>query len=167
MKNRSALLFAALLLWAVPSFAAPSEDFKGKSEDLHFTVGGTAGLGIIDGSAAFTILGQAAAKIVERGFVPDIHDSVWIEVGVGPTFLTGLSALSFQTQLRWDFSMNEQWTFFALGGLGGFATLGQPVTRVELVPRFGVGAMLKFQRNFALRAELAHDLVGLGFMFSF
>lgn len=145
-----------------------NEPFKGASDGTQFMAGFGAGLGIISGQPAFDVLGFVAKKIVDRGFVPDINDSVWVELQTGPAITQGVLAIPYSAHLRWDFTRDEQWTFFATGGLGGTVVgISAPSTRVEIFPRFGVGALLHIFPGIALRGDLSHEFTGVGAAFQF
>jgi hypothetical protein len=142
-----------------------SADFKGNSEPSEFSIGAMPGAGILDNHVGFAILGTASKKIVHRGFVPDINDSVSIEVEMGPLFVSGSAAFQYSGHLRWDFEKDTWWTLYALGGLGGDITGASLGDRFELYPRFAMGAMWKIGQNFALRGELSHEFIGIGILF--
>lgn len=179
LKNVVALacLFSSAVAMAAPKTKAPAtlssiepgtesaEDFKGKDEPSEFGLGALAGMGILDNHVGFALLGAASKKIVHRGFISDITNSVSIEVEMGPLFVSGGTAFQYSGHLRWDFEKDAQWTFYALGGLGGDITGASLGDRFELFPRFGIGAMWKIGQNFNLRAELSHEFIGLGIIF--
>jgi hypothetical protein len=142
-----------------------AEDFKGKDEPSEFGVGAMPGMGILDNHVGFSLLGTASKKIVRRGFVPDITNSVSIEVEMGPLFVSGGTAFQYSGHLRWDFVKDSVWTLYAIGGLGGFVTGASLGDRFELFPRFGAGAILKVAQNFGLRGEFSHEFVGVGILF--
>lgn len=143
-----------------------SEPFKGPSDSTQFMAGGSVGLGIISGFPAFDILGFVALKIVPRGFVPDINDSVWIELQTGPAVTQGVLAIPYSAHMRWDFVRDQQWTLFATGGLAGtFVGVGAASTRVEFFPRAGIGAFLHLTPGLLLRADLSHEFTALGVAF--
>lgn len=161
-----------LILMAVFSFVgssqqASAEDWKTYYDRSEMTLGGLAGLGIIDNSAGFALLGTISKKILAKGFVPDISNSVSIEASVGPAFVSGGTAVMYAGQLRWDFEKDESWTFYALGGAGGnYLSVGGN-SRVEFMPRFGVGAFWRWSEFVRFRGEIAHDLIGAGVNFAF
>src|SRR5262245_52809752 len=138
MRNTLLLMMTLLTLTATPVLA---DDFKGKDDPSQFGFGGMAGLGILDNRGGFSLLGTASKKIIDRGFVPDIVNSVWIEAEAGPLFVGGSTAFVYSLHLRWDFVQNEVWTLYALGGAGGAITGAALGDRFELYPRFGAGAI--------------------------
>ncbi len=161
---------ASLLVPAMAGTGASAhaaDDFKGPSVPDVVSVGGMTGLAVIDSRAAFTVLGHAARKILDRGFVNDLNDSVWIEGEAGPAFTSGSTAFVYSLHLRWDFVKDATWTFYALAGLGGDVTPAGLGDHFELFPRFGVGAMLHLLENLSLRAELSHELIVAGVQFGF
>lgn len=147
--------------------ARAAEDFKGEPPATEVTFGALGGLGIINSRAGFSLLGTAAKKIVNKGFAPDINNQVFIEVQAGPMFLSGGPAFVYSAHLRWDFPKDEQWTLYALGGLGGYATGADLGSQWLLFPRFGVGAMMYLNDNLSLRAEVSHELIATGVSFAF
>lgn len=137
---------------------ARHEDWKGPSPAPKFYFGGLAGMGVLDTAIGFSLLGTAAIRLVERGFANDINNQVFLEGQAGPVFFRGLTAFQYHVHLRWDFNKNEDWTFYAIGGLGGILATGRTV----FYPHFGVGAMWHVFARFSLRAELSHEFTGMG-----
>ncbi|MFL5813675.1 MAG: hypothetical protein ACJ763_08865 [Bdellovibrionia bacterium] len=144
-----------------------SEDWKGKPEASEWAFSALTGLGIVNATPGFAIMGAAARKILDQGFVPDINNSVWIETELGPVFAKGSAAFQFSGHLRWDFVRNEDWTFYALGGFGGSVTGQKLGDKFEFYPRFGAGALWKIFADFNVRGEVSHELVVLGAQFEF
>jgi hypothetical protein len=142
-----------------PVFA---EDWKGTPEPSEMSFGALTGLGIVDGEAAYALIGTASKKIVHHGFIPDINDSVSIEGQFGPMFFSGATAWSYSAHLRWDFRKDAMWTLFAMGGVSGNIISKNSVTDFEIMPRFGVGAFWKMTDQVLLRGEVAHNLIGVG-----
>ena len=165
MTRLIAALALACSLLAISEPARAAEDFKGKEDPSEFDLGAMGGMGILDNHVGFELLGTASKKIVHHGFVNDINNSVSIEVELGPLFVSGGTAFAYSAHLRWDFVKDTEWTFYALGGLGGDITGASLGDRVELYPRFGVGAMWKIGQNFNFRGEISHEFVGLGVVF--
>ena len=174
MKSSSALSLA--LAWGLSSATvqaatlshATVEDWKGKPTTTEGSLGGMAGLGVVDGSAGFSLLGTAAKKIVEGGFVKDINNSVWIEVEIGPMWVATTTVATYSLHLRWDFQKDRTWTIYALGGLAGVIPAKSLGNSWELFPRFGVGGLLNLNDdgNLALRLELSHEFIGAGLVFA-
>ncbi len=161
-----------LLLAVVSSFtfqaahAAPvtqlaDSDYKTYKPTNQFTLGFGGGLGIIDTRAGFSFIGNAAAKIVKDGFIPDIVNPVFLELEFGPTFASGTTFWMYSTHLRWDFVKDANWTLFAIGGVGGNFASNQYADRFALHPRFGVGAFYALS-TVDLRFEFSHELVTVG-----
>lgn len=141
------------------------EDWKGTSVDTQVAFGGLTGLGMVDSSGGFALMATASKKVISRGFVPDLNDSVWIEGMAGPVFLSGATALGYSAHLRWEFVKDPTWTFYALGGAGGNYLSVNGTSRFELFPRFGIGALWNLYAAFQLRGEISHEftLVGVSF----
>jgi hypothetical protein len=146
------------------SFVFAAEDFKGSNPAHEFTLGLTGGLGVVDSTAGFALIGSAAKKIIQHGFVPDINNQVFIELELGPMFASGTTAMVYSAHLRWDFPKDEKWTFFALGGFGGNITDSKLGDHWELFPRFGVGAFWSLKTGLALRGVISHELMVVGVM---
>lgn len=145
----------------------PAEDWKGKPEAANWNLTVLTGLALIDATPGFGLMGAAARKIIDRGFVPDINNSVWIEVEMGPVFAKGSTSFMFSGHLRWDFVKDDSWTFYALGGLGGLNASQALGDNFELYPRFGIGALWNIFADFTLRAEISHELMAVGAQFDF
>ena len=144
-----------------------SEDWKGPSDPAKFHLGVLTGMGVLDSKAGFALLGTASAKIVQRGFVPDINNSVSIETELGPLFVASSASFMYSAHLRWDFEKDELWTFYALGGFSGHITGSDLGSRFIFFPRFGVGTICRLHELFALRAEVSRELIAAGVIFSF
>lgn len=157
MKKLTTALMALMVLAASPARA--EENWKGKPESANYTVGALAGMNISAGNVGFGLMGTGARKILENGFVPDINNPAWIELEIGPIFGAPFN-LFYSTHLRWDFGLNDQWTFYALGGLAGFTGV-----QFELFPRFAAGAMMTLSQGIKVRAELGHEFIGAGVQF--
>lgn len=146
--------------------SAQAEDWKGPIEEPEVRVGVLMGLGILDSSGGATLLGTISRKIVTKGFAPEINNCVSIEGEAGPISVLGNGALAYSAHLRWDFQKNDEWTFYALGGVGGNITGAGLGNRFLLFPRFGVGAFWTLNEKFALRGELSHELTAIGVSFN-
>lgn len=167
----SASVFISSLIWssliwsfATPSFAA--EDWKGQPTSHDYQVGGLAGLGVIDSSGGAAVLGTVARRIAPNGFIPDINNVAWIEAEVGPLFTSGTSAFFYSAHLRLDFTKDDTWTFYAIGGLGGNIQSSKLGGHFELYPRFGIGTLWDVGAPFKIRGEVSHELIGVGVTFS-
>ena len=160
MKNKNGLLFFLCVIWM--SFVAGrfvyAEDWKGKPEDSVLSLGALTGVGLVDQGSGLALFGTVSKKIVNHGFIPEITDSVSVECALGPVFLSVGSAMIYSVHLRWDFEKDQNWTLYALGGLGGNVLSG----RSELYPRFGIGAFYKMSGPLNGRVELSHEAILLG-----
>ena len=151
---------------AVAAQGSP-EDFngdpwKGQPDRSDFDFGALTGLGFVQGSPAFALVGTASRKIDYAGFIDGIRNSLSIEGQLGPMFLKGSSAFTYSAHLRWDFKRDEIWTYYALGGLGGYVTGSRLGDQFALFPRFGVGAFWQISPIVRIRFELSHELSAVG-----
>ncbi len=142
-----------------------AEDWKGADDGAEFHLGALTGIGVVDSSGGFAILASGAKKIIRNGFVPDINNSVLIEMELGPMFVSKGTPFFYSTHLRWDFTKDSQWIFFAIGGVAGHITGSGLGSRFLLFPRFGVGALWGVAETFLVRAELSHELIAAGVLF--
>jgi hypothetical protein len=147
---------------AVASPSSSAEDWKGESESASFHFGGLAGLGTLDSKAGFALLGTASKKIIHRGFVSDINDSVSIEVQGGPMRIMSSWSFHYSFHLRWDFQKDAKWTLYAIGGFGGDITSQDLGDRFILLPRFGIGSFYRLNDRMSLRSELSREQIVLG-----
>jgi hypothetical protein len=162
-----AALSLALLSAPLPALAAPAlgtvEDWKGKVDPSDLSLGALAGMGILDSSAGFALLGTLSKKIDYDGWVPDIANSVSLEAEAGPLWVSGATAFQYSLHLRADFQRDADWTFYALGGLGGNVTPRVLGDRFILFPRFGIGAFYNVAgTSIAIRGEVSHELIAAG-----
>jgi hypothetical protein len=151
------------LLSGIAAFAA--EDWKGPTDTYDNEFGAMTGLGIVDGTPTYALLGTAARRIVPKGFIPDINNSVWIEGEAGPFFVYGTGFFSYSAHLRWDFRKDEEWTLYALAGVAGHVTPDALGSKFELFPRVALGGILNIAAPCALRFELSHEWVTFGVLF--
>lgn len=147
--------------------ASSAADWKGEPYLSQMMFSGLTGLAIIDNHTTFTVLGSAAKKILDQGFVPDINDSVWVEAEIGPAFYAGNAALVYSVHLRWDFNQNQNWTFYALAGFAGNVTPAALGGHDEFFPRVGLGAVFHLIENLSIRGELSHEFIVAGVQFEF
>jgi len=143
------------------------EDWKGSPDPESWNAGGLLGLAIFDGRAGFSFLGSVARKIVDRGFVPDINNQVFIEAELGPFFIEGENGVFVSAHLRWDFRKDDRWKFFALGGVGSQITGSGLGDAFRVYPRLGLGTMLSITPILSLRGEVSHEAVLVGPAFAF
>ncbi|OFZ18272.1 MAG: hypothetical protein A2X94_07495 [Bdellovibrionales bacterium GWB1_55_8] len=162
-------LFLSIALSAnFASAEEAEENWKGASDPAQFHLGALTGLGILDSSAGFEVLGTLSRKIVPQGFVPDISNSVSIEIQAGPIFIHSTTAFSYSAHLRWDFRKDAAWTFYSVAGLGGSITGESLDNRFLLFPRFGAGVIRTFNENApSIRFEVSHERLSLGAIWGF
>jgi hypothetical protein len=171
MKKRTWILVAWLALGASvglnASFAraeegqGAAEDWKGAPPTLKGDFGALVGLGWAGNDGRFAILGSAAWKVLEDGFIQDINDQVYIETELGVGFGSTSTRFIYSVHGRWDFVKNAEWTPFAIGGLSGGVD-----GSFNLSPRFGIGAFWNVSPQWTLRGEVSHDLVVAGVSFA-
>lgn len=148
-----------------PARAAETEDFKGESPTIEVDFGLLGGLGWYGGAAGFALLGTVSKKLINRGFVPDLNDQVYLEAEVGPLFMSGATPIFYSAHLRWDFIRNDIWTPYALGGLSG--TVGGGLGADWFIkPRLGVGTFWNVSPALTLRAEVSGEALALGVSFA-
>lgn len=149
---------------AATGAGATAESWKGPADNAEVHFGALTGLGIIDFNPGFVLLGTASKKIVKNGFVPDdITNSVSIETALGPLFVASTAVFSYSLHLRWDFEKNQNWTFYALGGAGGYIagdSFGS--NNFMLFPRFGIGTFFRVNDLLLIRGEVSHELIAAG-----
>lgn len=170
LKDRTYFLFFVLLF--VLSFCTNSlraeEPWFGTPPEYRFNVGLSVGTGEFNGTYGPAVLVTGATRLIEQGFAPrSINNQVFLELQLGPLFVNGETALLAGAHLRWDFILDINWTFFAVGGMGtlvGGSGLGSPF---HIYPRFGIGAMASLLPELVARAEISHEYQILGLMFKF
>ncbi len=145
--------------------SSPSgENWKGRPYDHNLDVHGGAGLGIFDGSVGLAFIFGAAVKVAHEGLIGDgINDQVFVELSTGPLLTSGVDPWLYSLHMRWDFHMDLDWTFYALGGLSG--SFGTGVGR--FFPRFGAGVVRKISDEFGIRGEISHEWLTFGVSFGF
>jgi hypothetical protein len=127
-----------------------------------YNFGAMSGLGVIDSYGGVAILGTASLTVLDRGFIPDISNSVATEIEAGPMITSGHGAFWYSLHMRWDFQKDSDWTFYALAGLAGNGTPSSLGGHFEIWPRIGAGAMYKITSGILLRGEVSHEFTGIG-----
>ena len=162
------LLCLCILLLTFSSFdsAFADDNWKGHTEVSPIEVGLMTGTSLYGSSANWGVLGSAAYLVKKDGFLDDIDDRLWVEVEMGPTFFNqdaqSHTGLQYNAHLRWDFTFNEYWTFYALGGFGGFVLPDALGGSFTIHPRFGGGAEYQTKTALLFRGEIAGDFIGAG-----
>lgn len=148
-----------------------AENWKGNTVSPPYEVGGLIGMNLFGDSVNWSILGTGAYLIVPQGWVEDIDERVWAEMELGPSFFSAAgitkTGLQYSAHLRWDFTMNESWNFYALGGLGGYSLPQGFGGHLTVAPRFGLGAQYQSKIPMMFRGEISHEFIGVGLSFNF
>lgn len=146
--------------------AQEQTDWQWPGRTENWTLGVLPGVATINSSTGFALQFAGAYRIIEKGFAPDISNQVFVELQAGPFTTSRGSAFLYSAHLRWDFMLNGDWTFYGLGGLGGNKQGEELGSQFQLLPRFGVGALLNLERQthlpLDLRGELSRELIAIG-----
>jgi hypothetical protein len=137
-------------------------DWKTPGLPPLYNFGAMSGLGVIDSYGGVAFLGTASLTVLDRGFVPDISNSVATEIEAGPMITSGHGAFWYSLHMRWDFQKDNDWTFYALAGLAGNGTPSSLGGHFEIWPRFGAGAIYKLTSFVSVRGEISHEFTGIG-----
>jgi len=137
-------------------------DWKTPGLPPLYNFGAMSGLGVIDSYGGVTFLGTASLTVLDRGFIPDISNSVATEIEAGPMITSGHGAFWYSLHMRWDFQKDNDWTFYALAGLAGNGTPSSLGGHFEIWPRFGAGAIYKLTSFVSIRGEISHEFTGIG-----
>ncbi len=157
MLRRSILGFSVFCAFFL-SFLLPvqAEEWKNPSQSLPFLVSFLAGLGFVGSNAGSSFLLNGSYQFLPEGFIPGIADALALEGGLG-VYAPTTTRLLYGLQLRWDFEKNADWTFYAVGGVGG----ARPFS-LALAPQFGVGGFWKAWRSAQVRFEVSSRMLGAG-----
>ncbi len=149
------------------SFARAADPWKGHTDVPPIEVGLMGGGAIFGSSTNFGVLASGAYLIKKDGWINDIDNRVWVELEMGPTFFDVAgrdhTGMEYSAHLRWDFTYDEYWTLYALGGLGGFV-LPDAVSSSSFAihPRVGLGAEYQTKVALLFRGEVSADFIGIG-----
>lgn len=143
-----------------------TEYWKGSTspEMVNFTLmtgNGTAGY-----PNAFTLMSMVAVKMMDRGFLDEINNQVFIEGEIGPHFVTSSPNWLVGARIRWDFEMNLLWRFYAAGGAGFVIPNSDTKAPFPFYPRIALGTFIQFNAYWKLRAEVSHEFTGVGLTFA-
>jgi hypothetical protein len=169
-KSRAALnwiiALGVLVASTLPSRAEEQVDWQWPGRTEVWTLGVLPGLATINSNTGFALQFAGAYRMIEKGFAPDISNQVFVELQGGPFTTSRGSAFLYSAHLRWDFMLNQDWIFYGLGGLGGNKQGADLGNQFQLLPRFGVGALLNLERQthlpLDLRGELSRELIAVG-----
>lgn len=168
------LLSLGLIIFAQLGFSSHSnaqEPWKGYSVVPPFEFGVLTGANLYGSDLNWSVLGTLAYQIAQEGWVDDVNERVWIEAQLGPAFFSNgansQTGLQYSTHLRWDFTYNEYWTFYGLGGLGGFVLPSYLGSSLTVHPRFGVGVEYQTKTALMFRGEFSQNFMGVGVAFHF
>jgi len=148
------------------------EEWKGKSSTSSAQVGAMTGLGLAGGNAGLAMIFQGSKKVIERGFVPDLNDSVWLEAQAGWIFfIPSGNPFTYSAHLRWDFVKDGTWTLYGIGGFGGLIQpiSGTTTSLASFYPRTALGAAMNLATSspMQLRIELSQTWTTAGITFVF
>ena len=162
------LIFTSLM--ATPQ-AKAADPWKGHTDVSPIEVGLMSGLSLYGKDANWSVLASGAYLILPQGWAQDLDNRVWLEVEGGPAFfgVNGHNSTGFQysAHLRWDFTYNEYWTLYGLGGLGGFILPNVLGSSFTIHPRFGAGVEYQTKTPLMFRGEVSQDFFGLGIALNF
>ncbi len=173
MKNALKYLIsiAGLTLVFFNFSAQAGENWKGHTETPPYEFGALSGMSIFGSNSNWSILGSAAYLINPKGWVDDVDNRVWVELELGPSFFSSNSisqtGVQYSAHLRWDFTMNEYWTFYGLGGVGGYVLPSYLGGGLALHPRFGAGVEYQTKTALMFRGEVSAEFIGLGAALNF
>ena len=163
------LLFLITFLCSFSSNSYAVENWKGHTEVSPIEFGVMSGLSSYGVSNAWGFLVNGAYLVQPKGWIDDIDDRVWVEMEAGPAFFSGSAGTGFQysAHLRWDFTMNEYWTFYSIGGLSGYSLPNALGGVFSLHPRFGMGVEYQTKTALMFRGELSAEFTGIGIALNF
>ena len=151
--------------------AQAAESWKGKSQMAPVELGLLTGFSLYGSSTNWSVLATGAYLIDDQGFADEIDDRLWLELEMGPAFFgtnhSSQTGMQYNAHLRWDFTLNEYWTFYGLGGFGGFVLPSSLGSSFTIHPRFGAGAEYQTKTALLFRGELSADFIGMGVAFNF
>jgi hypothetical protein len=150
------------------------DPFKGspppQRQNLTLSVG-------TDYFAAFGVQGRYAYRILDR-IIEEINNPIYIEGGAGMSFyggvkrpfrseLTGVTGFNIALSGRWDFILDQMWTFFALAGFGHnwvSHDAAEFVRGANVNLLAGIGGFCNVTPEWAVRADIGYNFTGLGVM---
>lgn len=148
-----------------------SEKWKGRTEVPPLEFGMLGGAAFLGKDVNWSVLMTGAYQIQSEGWADDLDDRVWVEVEAGPSFMStpvgNQSGFQYSVHLRWDFTYDERWNFYALGGLGGFGLPRGLGSSFILRPRLGAGVQFQTKAALIFRGEVSSEFLGAGFGFNF
>lgn len=162
------ILATVILGAATPGFS--QENWKGDTQVAPLEVGAMYGLSLFGSDLNPSLLGTVAKKLND-GILDDVDERLWAEAHFGPTFFSegsrSATGIQYSLHARWDFTYNADWTFYAVGGAGGFSLPEGFGDKFTLAPRFGVGVNYQTRLPLMFRAEVTSNFVGGGIAFNF
>ncbi len=173
MKSSKLLMLAGAIFIQISAHhaLAAGEPWKGQTEVRPVELGLMAGAAIYGNEVNWSSLATMAYLLKNQGFLDEIDDRLWIEMELGPTFFSTANSnqtgLQYSAHLRWDFSYNETWTVYSLGGLSGFGLPKSLGSSFTIHPRFGAGVQYQTKAALLFRGEVSAEFIGLGVALNF
>ncbi len=171
--KKAGLVLAVGALIGFGSLQAQAADpWKVTPPESNWAIAAMGGLGLPGSSTGLAASLAMSRKIWAGGWIADISNDVHGELQAGWVFLFGapanytLFAIPAALVLRWDFHLNEQFTFFALGGAGFTLTYWAGVNGYAFYPKLAIGVLWRFAKHFALRGEISHEQTVVGIHWS-
>jgi hypothetical protein len=157
---------------ASTSFASDGVKWKGTTEVSPYEFGLVTGLGLFGTQTSWSFLATGAYLIQPKGWIDEVDERIWLEIEAGPAFFSapaGISGTGLQYSVhgRWDFTYDENWTAYGLGGFSGFALPSSLGSAFSFHPRFGVGLQYQTKTPLMFRGEISHEFMGLGVALNF
>ena len=158
MLRGSILRFWLFFIFFLSSFfSVQAESWKTYSESSSVLISSLAGLGFVGSRAGPSFLFNGSYQFLPEGLIPGIADAFSLETGLGfclPVHPPAFYAL----HLRWDFEKDGDWTFYAVGGMGGAPS----ASVLSFAPHFGVGGFWKGLKIPQVRFEFSSRMLGAG-----
>ena len=147
------------------------ENWKGQTQTSNLEFGLLGGANLSGTSLNWGLLATGAYLLDAQGWADDVDDRIWGEVELGPSFFSvggkTSTGMQYSVHLRWDFTLNEYWTFYGLGGLGGFILPDSMGGSFTIHPRFGAGVEYQTKTALMFRGEISHEFLGVGVAVNF
>ncbi|HTL13297.1 MAG TPA: hypothetical protein VL588_12465 [Bdellovibrionota bacterium] len=153
---------------ATPAPVASEELWKGPIPDQEIQLSALVGASISGTHGDLAMAFDVAKRVVEHGFIPDISDDVFLELGLGPDLLASPgTGILYSVHARWNFHMNEIWSLYAIAGVGGSVITTNGSNTASMHPRLSAGAFYHVAPALALRMEIGADFLGGGISVGF
>lgn len=159
-------ILVVLLMFATSGFAA-DEMWKGKMPESSVEVSALTGIVSHGSRGALGVLLGGSFVIVPEGWVEDVTERIALDLHFGPALFDSQSSWLVLPNLKWEFFMDDRWSFSALAGVGAFFLSSSQGGGGAVFPNIALGGSYQTKSPVNLQFQVSHAFTGVGFGYQF